>query len=221
MLEIIFRNTDTTLYVSRALKMQLRAVNPIFYWDELVLQAERAWRQLYSTHPFFLRNTARQVHVWCNPFASRTFPSWQTDLRRKQYAAVFHSGASFSSISPRLHQFAGLGHLLQMGRTLYKVNFEQSKQETQHKSSFSGELVWKSEIGRTSWYRPREQPLYGSGFGWSLTQQPFSLWLGAPMAFHSRRQSLVLRRVVWARPGASRCFNVAALGLDLVWDLEH
>ena len=42
MLEIIFNNTNTTLYGSRALMMQLRAVNPIFYRDEQVLQAERA-----------------------------------------------------------------------------------------------------------------------------------------------------------------------------------
>lgn len=47
--------------------------------------------------PNFSQNTARQVHVWCNPFASRTFPSWQIGLRRKQYAVAFHSGASFSS----------------------------------------------------------------------------------------------------------------------------
>lgn len=35
--------------------MQLRAVNPIFYQDEQVLQAERAWGQLYSTHPIFYK----------------------------------------------------------------------------------------------------------------------------------------------------------------------
>lgn len=50
-------------------------------------------------------------------------------LEAKQYAAAFHSGASFTSISPRPHQLSELGPFLQMGRTLYEVNFEQSKQE--------------------------------------------------------------------------------------------
>lgn len=39
---MIFNNINTVLYGSRALMMQLRAVNPIFYQGEQVLQAEHA-----------------------------------------------------------------------------------------------------------------------------------------------------------------------------------
>lgn len=83
-----FNTTYMFLFGSRAL---VNAVEGSKSYFEPRWTGSAGWTCLkaaVSYTPNFLQNTARQVHVWCNPFASRTFSAWQICLRRKQHVAV-------------------------------------------------------------------------------------------------------------------------------------
>lgn len=90
---MIFNNINTVLYGSRALMMQLRAVNPISYQGEQVLQAEHAWRQLYSTHPIFYKTQQ-------NRFMSGVIPSPPEHFHLGEFALEESSMLQFPTWRP-------------------------------------------------------------------------------------------------------------------------
>lgn len=222
-LEIIFNSANTSLCGSRALKMQLRAVNPIFYRDEQVLQEERAWRQLYSTHPIFHKTQQDRFMSGVIPLPPEHFHLGKLALEESSTLQLSTQGPVFLLLLfPQDHiSFLGLAIFFRWaGHSTRSTSSASSKKNDTHVSPVE------------NWYKNQRQagcratdlvnrPCTEVVFSWNLTKRPFSLWFGAPMPFHLCRRSLVHRRVMWARPGASHYFNVAASGLDSVWDLEH
>lgn len=77
-------------------------------------------------------------------------------------------------------------------------------------------MVQKSEMGRTSWYRPRSQALYGSGFGWNLTKQSFS-FLGKSLEIQhlSTRAGDLLCITGWCEPDPE--LHTALMWWPQVW----
>lgn len=95
MLEIIFNNTNTTLHGSRALMMQLRAVNPIFYWDEQVLQAERAWRHCTLHTQFFYKAQQDRFTSGVIPLPPENFHLGKLVLEESSVLQLFTWGQFF------------------------------------------------------------------------------------------------------------------------------
>lgn len=95
MLEIIFNYTNTTLHGSRALMMQLRAVNPIFYWDEQVLQAEHAWRHCTLHTQFFYKTQQDRFMSGVIPLPPENFHLGKLVLEESSVPQLFTRGQFF------------------------------------------------------------------------------------------------------------------------------